>query len=165
MRLLLITACTASMYWATPTPADPPKADDKKPAFKLSADEQAALDQTNAERKKAQLPALKVNELLTIAAREHSVNMAKQKKMDHVLDDKKPHERIEAIGYKFMAMAENVAMGQHTPAEAVRSWMNSTAGHKENILNKEYTEIGIGIATDSDGQRYWTQVFAKPMGK
>lgn len=145
--------------------ADPPKADDRKPAFKLTADEQSVLELTNAERKKQNLESLKANELLTKSAREHSANMAKQKKMDHVLDDKKPHERIEAIGYKFMAMAENVAMGQRTPAEAVRSWMTSTAGHKENILNKEYTEIGIGIATDANGQRYWTQVFAKPMAK
>ena len=66
---------------------DPPKLDDKKPAFKLSEDEQTVLDLTNAERRKLKLPPLKANELLTKAAREHSANMAKQKKMDHVLDD------------------------------------------------------------------------------
>jgi uncharacterized protein YkwD len=53
-------------------------------------------------------------------------------------------------------------MSQRTPADAIATWMSSTAGHKENMLNKDYTEIGIGIAADKDGQRYWTQVFAKP---
>jgi uncharacterized protein YkwD len=144
---------------------DPPKADDKKPAFKLSVDEQAVLDLTNAERKKQNLQPLKVNELLTKTARGHSANMAKQQKLDHELDGKKAHERIEALGYKFSAMAENIAMGQKTPGDAVRSWMTSTAGHKENMLSKEYNEIGIGIAADANGQRYWTQVFATPAGK
>jgi len=133
-----------------------------KPAFKLSADEQAVLDLTNAERAKEKLAPLKANELLTKAAREHSANMAKRQKMDHVLDDKKPDDRLKAVGYQFTVMAENIATGQHMPAEAIATWMSSTAGHKENMLNKDYTEIGIGIAVDKDGQRYWTQVFAAP---
>ena len=145
--------------------ADPPKTDDKKPAFKLTDDEQAVVDRTNAERKKASVPPLKANELLTKAAREHSANMAKQQKLDHVLDGNGPADRITAAGYKFSAMAENVAMGQRTPAEVIASWMLSTAGHKENMLNSTYTEIGIGIAADANGQRYWTQVFATPLSK
>jgi uncharacterized protein YkwD len=145
--------CVASLA------AQPPAA---KPAFKLSADEQAVLDLTNSERKKEKLPALRPSELLTKAAREHSANMAKQQKLDHVLDDKKPDERLNALSYRFVAMAENIAMAQRTPAEAIATWMSSTAGHKENLLSKDYTEIGIGIAVDKDGQRYWTQVFAAP---
>ena len=145
--------------------ADPPRSDDKKPAFKLTDDEQAVLDRTNAERKKADVPPLKANELLTKSAREHSANMAKQQTLDHVLDGKSPADRITAAGYKFSAMAENIAMGQRTPAEVIASWMSSTAGHKENMLNSTYTEIGIGIAADANGQRYWTQVFATPLSK
>jgi uncharacterized protein YkwD len=132
------------------------------PAAKLSADEQAVLDITNAERKKANVPPLKPDDLLTKAARDHSANMAKQQKLDHVLDDKKPEDRLKALGYRFAAMAENIVIGQRTPAEAIATWMSSTAGHKENMLNKDYTEIGIGIAIDANGQRYWTQVFGTP---
>ena len=80
-------------------------------------------------------------------------------------DGNGPADRITAAGYKFSAMAENVAMGQRTPAEVIASWMLSTAGHKENMLNSTYTEIGIGIAADANGQRYWTQVFATPLSK
>jgi uncharacterized protein YkwD len=154
-------ALSAIVLWTASTLAQPPKPDDKKPAFKLSKDEQAVLDLTNAERKKANVPALKPNELLTKAAREHSANMAKQKKLDHVLDDKAPDARVKAVGYNFAAMAENVAMGQQTPAEAIATWMSSEA-HKTNLLNAQYTEIGMGIAADADGQRYWTQVFGTP---
>lgn len=132
--------------------------------FKLSDDEQAVLDLTNAERKKQNLPALKANEALTRAAREHSANMAKQQKLDHVLDEKGPDARVKAIGYKYSALAENCAMGQKTPAEAITTWIES-APHKANLLNGTYTEIGIGVAADATGQRYWTQVFAKPLGK
>lgn len=160
----IVHALTIGLALAAPSLADPPKANDKKPAFKLTADEQAVLDLTNAERKKAELPALKANELLRKAARDHSANMAKQQKLAHVLDDKGPDARIKALGYKFSAMAENCAQGQPTPAEAVSSWMSSP-DHKENLLNKQYTEIGVGIAADANGQRYWTQVFARPAGK
>jgi uncharacterized protein YkwD len=76
-----------------------------KPAFKLSADEKAILDLTNAERAKENLAPLKANELLTKAAREHSANMAKQQKLDHVLDDKKPDDRLKAVSYQFASMA------------------------------------------------------------
>ncbi|NJR62658.1 MAG: hypothetical protein HC769_29995, partial [Cyanobacteria bacterium CRU_2_1] len=50
---------------------------------------------------------------------------------------------------------ENVAQGQKTPSEVVRSWMKSP-GHRQNILNPNFTEIGVGYS-----QNYWTQVFAK----
>src|SRR6185369_16837206 len=53
------------------------------------------------------------------------------------------------------------AFNQRTPKEVVKSWMDSP-GHRENILNKKYTELGIGIAADKNGELYYTQVFARP---
>ena len=44
---------------------------------------------------------------------------------------------------------------------AMRTWMNS-AGHRGNILSREYTEIGVAMAVNARGERYWTQVFARP---
>jgi uncharacterized protein YkwD len=157
MRLAsLIAVVTLSFGFAV---AQPPK-DKSKEAFKLSADEQAVLDLVNAERKKANLSPVKINEKLTKAAREHSTNMAKQNKLDHTLDGKGPGDRITATGYKYSTVAENIAMGQKTPADAMQTWFNST-DHKANILGN-YTEFGIGIASDANGQRYWTQVFTTP---
>jgi len=141
----------------------PSQAQNAKEAFKLSKDEQAVLDLVNAERAKEKLSALKANEFLTKAARDHSANMAKQGKLDHTLDDKGPDERVKALGYQFSRVGENIAWGQSTPAAVMESWLSST-DHKANILG-EYTEFGIGYATDADGRRYWTQVFATPASR
>lgn len=129
--------------------------------FKLSDDEQGVLDATNAERKAAGLPALKANPKLFSAARGHSANMAKQGKFDHVLDEKTPADRVKAAGYTFRACGENIAWNSPTPAEALRIWMDSP-GHKANILNKDFTEIGVAVAKNDKGEPYWTQVFGRP---
>jgi uncharacterized protein YkwD len=49
-------------------------------------------------------------------------------------------------------------MGQKSPKEVVTAWMNSQ-GHRENILNSSFTDIGVGIAKNSSGSIYWTQMF------
>lgn len=150
---------TPSLPPMPPTPApDPAPAPDE---FELTEDEQKLLDSTNAERKKAGLPELQANPQLFAAARGHSINMAAQKTMAHTLDDKTFGTRIKENGYQFSLAAENVAAGQQTPAEAVEAWMNSP-GHRTNLLNKEYGDVGLGVAKADDGRLYWTQVFAKP---
>lgn len=52
---------------------------------------------------------------------------------------------------------ENIAIGQHSAAEAMESWMNST-GHRENILTEKYTTIGIGCFKNN-GSTTWVQCF------
>ena len=61
-------------------------------------------------------------------------------------------------GVEYRFAGENLAAGQTSPAEAVQSWMNSQ-GHRENLLNSEFGNIGVGVALDSDGRLYWTQMF------
>jgi uncharacterized protein YkwD len=51
-----------------------------------------------------------------------------------------------------------VAYGQRTPAEVMDAWMNSP-GHRANILNCQFKEIGVGVVPDSNGRLYWTQDF------
>jgi uncharacterized protein YkwD len=132
--------------------------------LKLSDDERAVLDLTNAERKRANLPPLKADAKLMRAAREHAANMAKQNKLDHTLDGQGPGERLAAVGYKPGAWGENVAAGQPAPAAALASWMGSE-GHRANILGGQFSEIGVGVAADGQGMRYWAQVFAAPAGR
>ena len=55
--------------------------------------------------------------------------------------------------------AENVAAGQRTPERVVAAWMASE-GHQRNILNPDYTDIGIGVFQGDDGRIYWVQLFA-----
>jgi len=60
------------------------------------------------------------------------------------------------VQYRFAG--ENLAAGQTTPAEVVRSWMDSP-GHRENIVNGEFNNMGVGVVMDNDGRIYWTQTF------
>ncbi|WP_020470135.1 CAP domain-containing protein [Zavarzinella formosa] len=137
------------------------QADEKPPELKISDEEQAIVDATNAERKKAELPLLKPNAKLFAAARSHAANMAKQDMLEHTLDEKSTGDRVKALGYKFARIGENIARNQNTPKEVLEGWMNSE-DHKENILTKEYTEIGVAIAKNEKEECYWIQVFGTP---
>ena len=55
-------------------------------------------------------------------------------------------------------MGENIAAGYPTPAAVMDAWMNS-AGHRANILNCAFAEIGVGHATGGPFGAYWTQDF------
>jgi uncharacterized protein YkwD len=121
------------------------------------------LSLTNAERAKVGCKALTANSKLTSAAQAHSADMAANNYFDHNSQDgKTPFDRMKDAGYSFSAAAENIAMGQLTPAAVMSAWMNSP-GHKANILNCTYTQIGVGYAKDKSGAPYWTQDFGKPL--
>jgi uncharacterized protein YkwD len=137
------------------------RADDPPAKFELSKEEKKLLELTNKEREKEKLPPLKPNPLLFKIARAHSANMAKHGKMAHELDDKNPVDRLKEGNYKYMAYGENVAYGQENLEELVKGWMDSK-GHRMNILGKQFTEIGLGIARTRDGVPYFTQVFGTP---
>ena len=67
---------------------------------------------------------------------------------------------LDENGMKYRVVAENVAMGQHTPIDAVASWMNSS-GHRENILNPDLEYLGVGYYYEN-GSRCWAQIFYTP---
>jgi uncharacterized protein YkwD len=128
----------------------------------LAKTEKAVLDLANAERKKVQLAPLVAHPLLMKAARQHSANMAKQGRLEHTLDQKSVGGRLTDVGYPWSRCGENIALGARTPAEAISGWMSSP-GHRDNMLSKEYTHIGVASATGADGQQYWTMVLASPL--
>lgn len=85
--------------------------------------------------------------------------------MDHVIPGAPyptPKDRLAAVNYVWEAYGENVAMGQRSGREVVAAWMNS-AGHRANILNPRYTELGVGYATDEAGRPYYAEVFGRPV--
>ena len=101
---------------------------------------------------------------LTLAATEHSNNMANYNFFDHTgLDGSTVGTRVTAQGYTWSRVSENIAAGQTSAQEVVDGWMSSE-GHCANIMNADVTEMGLAcqVNSDSDYQRYWTQVFAKP---
>ncbi|HKI35419.1 MAG TPA: CAP domain-containing protein [Gemmataceae bacterium] len=141
-------------------------ADPKTEETKLSKEEQQILELTNEARAKEKLPALKVNATLLKVARAHSANMAKQHRMEHVLDELNPAQRVDKAGYNYRSVAENIGAGEKgaTVAALFKGWMDSKV-HHDNILSPKYDEIGIGLATDDKGETYYTQVFGKERPK
>lgn len=135
----------------------------KKDAFQPTAKETQLLELLNAERKKADLPLLKLHPVLTQVARAHSANMARQEKMAHDLDGMTPFDRVKKSGYRYRYVAENIAWG--TPdiglPVLVKGWMDSES-HRKNLLNMVYVETGLGMGTAKDGSIYYTQVFGQP---
>ena len=61
-------------------------------------------------------------------------------------------------GVTYRGSGENIAWGQKTPEQVMNGWMNSD-GHRANILNKNYTTIGVGLYQNASGTNYWTQLF------
>ncbi len=66
-----------------------------------------------------------------------------------------PFTMMRAFGLRYRAAGENIAMGYRTPQAVVTAWMNSD-GHRANILNRSYTQIGVGYVANGS---YWTQMF------
>ncbi|GGY58484.1 hypothetical protein GCM10010363_44920 [Streptomyces omiyaensis] len=115
------------------------------------------LSLVNAERAKAGCGPLTANAALARAAQGHSDDMAARDFFDHTNPDGAgPGERVTAAGYPWATYGENIAMGQTTAEQVMEGWMNSP-GHRANILNCDFKEIGVGVQTD--GGPYWTQVF------
>ncbi|MEU4550448.1 uncharacterized protein YkwD [Micromonospora violae] len=126
----------------------------------VSAQAREVVDLVNAERAKAGCKALTINDKLMTAAQRHSQDQADHQNMSHTgSDGSNSGVRLDRVGYAWRTYGENVAWNQKTPAAVMDAWMNSS-GHRANILNCAFTEIGVGIAS-SNGP-YWTQVFAAP---
>jgi uncharacterized protein YkwD len=143
---------------------------DQGKAPELTADEKALVELVNKDRAKQKIGPVKVNPVLCRVARVHSENMAKQEKMAHVLDGKRVPQRVAAAGYDYRIVAENLALVEiegnanappSPPADVHKNWMNSK-GHRANILNGRFTEVGISMVKSKKGNWYYTQVFATP---
>ncbi len=113
----------------------------------------------NQERAKAGCGPVTEDAKLDRAAQGHSDDMAARHFFDHKNPDGKgPGDRITAADYHWSTLGENIAQGQPTPDAVMNSWMHSP-GHRANILNCSYKNLGVGIHNGSGGP-WWTQDFA-----
>lgn len=128
----------------------------------LNNDEDALVALTNAERKRASLAHLIPNPALMRMAREQSKSMARLQQLSHSIEGRSFSVRLTESGYQSMAAGENVAEGQVNAAEAVQDWMHSP-GHRTNIMNGQYSHIGVAVSVSKSGRRFYTQVFARPL--
>ena len=122
----------------------------------LSEYELVVVELTNVERQKHGLAPLKIDEALSKVARVKSEDMAKQNYFSHNSPTYgSPFDMMKQFGISYRTAGENIAMGQRSPQEVVNAWMNSE-GHRANILNSNFTHIGVGHASNGN---YWTQQF------
>ena len=112
------------------------------------------IELTNIERTKYNLQPLKLSDSLCKSAQEHADDMYTNNYFSHVSQDGRTmSDRIEKYTSSYGYKGENIALGYSTPEEVVKGWMSSE-GHRNNILNKNYTDIGVGY-----NNGYWVQNF------
>ncbi|WP_042346765.1 CAP domain-containing protein [Bacillus massiliigorillae] len=135
---------------------DNSKPEQEKPSTSVSAYEQKVVELTNAERAKQGLKPLTLDVELSKVARIKSQDMKDKNYFDHNSPTYgSPFDMMKKFGISYNYAGENIAQGQRSPEEVVKAWMNSQ-GHRENIMNPNYTHIGIGHVADNN---YWTQMF------
>ena len=102
------------------------------------------------------LKALTTNWELSRVARYKSEDMSSARYFSHTSPTYgTPFQMMKSFGLSYRTAGENIAYGQRTPAAVVDAWMNSS-GHRANILNSSYTQIGVGYCASGN---YWTQMF------
>lgn len=99
----------------------------------------------NQERVSRGLNTLRIDPALSQAAQDRSLVLAQHGRIFHVTAPKNtPWPEIAQAGYKYSFAGENLALGIETPHELVARWMASPT-HRENILEEEFEDIGVGI--------------------
>lgn len=112
----------------------------------------------NNYRQQMGLKPLVLNQALVNAAQKHTNWMKQNNTLSHFQNGKGPGDRISAEGYKWRAYGENIANGYPTAQAVFQGWLNSS-GHKKNIVNSNFKDVGFGVSW-----KYWTTDFATATG-
>ena len=122
----------------------------------VTACENEVIRLVNEIRVKNGLSALNTNWELSRIARYKSQDMVSNRYFSHTSPTYgSPFQMIKSFGLTYQSAGENIAYGQTTPQAVVNAWMNSS-GHRANILNSSYKQIGVGYVANG---HYWTQLF------
>lgn len=121
------------------------------------------LDLVNAERAAEGLNPVTWNSTLAEQADTYACEMVHYRFFDHVnpVTGSTLRDRAGQFGYDYLMIGENLAAGQRTPQQAMTDWMDSP-GHRANILEPEFTELGVGIRLGGEYGYYWVQEFGRP---
>lgn len=129
------------------------------------AEEWAArvIDLTNEERLAVGLPPLATNTLLARIAGDYACEMIENDFFDHVspVTGSTVGSRALQYGYFFRKVGENLAGGQTSPEQVISEWMNSE-GHRANILDEDFIEIGVSVRAGGYYKWYWVQEYGLP---
>lgn len=152
-----------------PTGQTPPVEQNRQPATQQPATpapapatggvsnfERQVIDLTNAQRKKNGLPALQMDTALSKVAKTKANDMQQKNYFSHTSPTYgSPFDMMRDFGVSYKTAGENIAKGQTSPEAVVNAWMNSE-GHRKNILNANFTHIGVGHQASGN---YWSQMF------
>lgn len=127
----------------------------------LTADEQRALTLLNNDRAANGLPALKAVTKLNSLAENYAQDMINRNFFSHYNPEgQSPFDRMSQYGINYSYAGENLAINTSV-TNAETAFMNSP-GHRANILNPNYTQVGLGVRYDSKGSVYVVQEFIRP---
>lgn len=143
--VLFVAGCTAT-----------PGSIDVGSTKEISVERSAGLARVNAFRSQHGLPALRYSNVLDEAATRQARAMAARGKLSHSVEGALP-ARVQAYGYNYGSVAENIGWNYPSTAAVISGWENS-AGHRRNLLKPEVTEIGFAAATGRNGQPYWAMI-------
>ena len=140
----------------------PPSEDTNTPENKPEADKELTfaeqvVELVNQERTKAGLNAVTLDQNIASAA------LVRAKEIETSFSHTRPNgskfsTALIEQGVTFKGAGENIAWGQKSPEAVMQAWMNSE-GHRANILNKNFTKIGVGYYQNAIGRNFWTQLF------
>ena len=140
----------------------PPSEDTNTPENKPEADKELTVAEqvvelVNQERTKAGLSAVTLDQNIASAA------LVRAKEIETSFSHTRPNgskfsTALTEQGVTFKGAGENIAWGQKSPEAVMQAWMNSE-GHRANILNKNFTKIGVGYYQNAAGRNFWTQLF------
>jgi uncharacterized protein YkwD len=154
--LLPSTASTRTSQAAAPRPVLTP--------MSLDGMAREVVYLVNLERAQHDLPPLRVNERLIEDAKLQANQIAATGVLEHFIlgaPYPTPSIRAEVAGYAWNALGENLAFGYTDAPSAVAAWMRSP-GHRANILANGYSETGVVLAPDRQGQLIFVQTFGSP---
>lgn len=146
-----------------------PSSSDESAQSNVSQDEQIqsndqaqqVLALVNAERAKAGLKALVLDDQLNTVAAAKAKDMADGNYFSHDSPTYgSPFDMMRSFGVSYTSAGENIAAGQKTAKDVMNSWMNSS-GHRANILSAKYTKLGVGYYNGGSYGTYWVQEFTQ----
>jgi uncharacterized protein YkwD len=120
------------------------------------------FDLTNAARVHHKVPPVRWESTIRDTAYKHSLDMADQNYFSHTnLAGQSPFDRMTMDDINYSVAGENLAYGQSSSIFAHEGLMNSI-GHRKNLLKRDFTLLGVGVAFNEENQPYYTENFYTP---
>lgn len=120
-----------------------------------------AINLTNGQRAQRGLPRLTWNAALVNACHSHASDMARMQRMTHIgSNGSNGGTRARRYGFAWSAWGENVAAGYTSSNAVVSGWINS-AGHRANMLSRNFTHIGVSLQRGNNNVIYWCLLVAR----